>query len=82
MNTKRTYRKFKPQQVKIEELEKNNPRFKRVYREYELMSDQLWDLENTDTTSIPDDFLDAIKLQTEFLELEIDDWLLDDSSTC
>ncbi|QOW11617.1 hypothetical protein Q73A0000_15170 [Kaistella flava (ex Peng et al. 2021)] len=77
MTTQRPYRKFMPQQKKIEELEKNSPRFKRVYTEYELMSDQLWDLENTDTTNIPDDFMEAIKLQTEYLEEEIDDWLLD-----
>ncbi|MCZ2083523.1 MULTISPECIES: hypothetical protein [unclassified Kaistella] len=77
MTTQRPYRKFMPQQKKIEELEKNSPRFKRVYTEYELMADQLWDLENTDTTNIPDDFMEAIKLQTEYLEEEIDDWLLD-----
>ena len=77
MTTQRPYRKFMPQQKKIEELEKNSPRFKRVYTEYELMADQLWDLENADTTNIPDDFMEAIKLQTEYLEEEIDDWLLD-----
>lgn len=77
MTTQRSYRKFMPQQKKIQALEKNSPRFKRVYTEYELMADQLWDLENTDTTNIPDDFMEAIKLQTEYLEEEIDDWLLD-----
>ncbi|MDN3606734.1 hypothetical protein [Kaistella yonginensis] len=80
MITKRTYRKFNPQQKKIEELEKNSPRFKRVYSEYELMADQLWNLENTDTSNIPDDFIEAIKLQTEYLEEEIDDWLLENPS--
>lgn len=77
MTTQRPYRKFMPQQKRIEELEKNSPRFKRVYSEYEMMSEQLWDLENTDNTNIPDDFMEAIKLQTEYLEEEIDDWLLD-----
>ena len=80
MTTRRPYRKFMPQQKRIEELEKNSPRFKRVYSEYELMSDQLWTLENTDTTNIPDDFMEAIKLQTEYLEEELDDWLLEDPS--
>ena len=80
MINKRTYRKFNPQQKKIEELEKNSPRFKRVYSEYELMADQLWNLENTDTSNIPDDFIEAIKLQTEYLEEEIDDWLLENPS--
>lgn len=76
MTTKRPFRKFVPQQNKIEELEKQSPRFKRVYEEYELMSDELWDLENSDNSNIPDDFMDAVKVQTEFLEVEIGDWLL------
>ena len=80
MITKKTYRKFTPQQKKIEELEKNSPRFKRVYTEYETMSDELWNLENTDITNIPDDFIDAMKLQTEYLEEEIGDWLIEKST--
>ena len=76
MTTQKPFRKFMPQQKKIEELEKNSPRFKRVYTEYELMSDELWELENSDISNIPDDFLNAVKLQTEYLEEEIDDWLL------
>ena len=80
MITKKTYRKFTPQQKKIEELEKNSPRFKRVYTEYETMSDELWNLENTDVTNIPDDFIDAMKLQTEYLEDEIGDWLIEKST--
>lgn len=80
MITKKTYRKFTPQQKKIEELEKNSPRFKRVYTEYETMSDELWNLENTDVTNIPDAFIDAIKLQTEYLEEEIGDWLIEKST--
>lgn len=80
MMTKRTFRKFVPQQKKIEELEKNSPRFKRIYSEYELMSDELWNLENSDTTNIPDDFIDAVKLQTEYLEDEIGDWLWEEKA--
>ena len=79
MNTPKKYRKFTPQQQKIEALEKESPRFKRIYSEYELMSDELWNLENTDISNIPDDFLDAIKLQTSYLEEEIDDWLVDEN---
>lgn len=78
-NSSRPYRKFLPQQKKIEELEKNNSRFRRIYSEYELMSDELWNLETSDTSgSIPDDFINAIKLQTTYLEDEIEDWLLED----
>lgn len=73
----RPYRKFIPQQKKIEELEKNSPRFKRVYEEYELMSDELWTIENSDEKNVPDDFLNALKIQTEYLEDEIDEWLLE-----
>lgn len=65
-----------PQQAKIEELEKNSPRFKRIFSEYEVMTDELWNLENSDSVSIPDDFINAIKQQTEYLEDEIGDWLL------
>ena len=77
MTTHRPYRKFTPQQKKIEELERNSPRFKRVYAEYEMMSDELWNIENTDTTDIPDAFIEAIKVQTEYLEDEVGDWLLE-----
>ena len=77
MKPLRPYRKFMPQQKIIEELEKNSPRFKRVYTEYELMSDQLYNLETTDTKNIPDDFIEAIKTQKEYLEDEIGDWLLE-----
>lgn len=78
-NSSRPYRKFLPQQDKIEELEKSSSRFKRIYSEYELMSDELWNLETSETTeSIPDDFINAIKLQTSYLEDEIQDWLIED----
>ena len=40
------------------------------------MSDELWELENSDISDIPDDFLNAVKLQTEYLEDEIGDWLI------
>ncbi len=77
-NSNRPYRKFLPQQKKIEELEKSSSRFKRIYSEYELMADELWNLESSETTeSIPDDFINAIKLQTSYLEDEIEDWLIE-----
>jgi uncharacterized protein YdcH (DUF465 family) len=49
-NSNRPYRKFLPQQKKIEELEKSSSRFKRIYSEYETMSDELWNLESNETT--------------------------------
>lgn len=42
------------------------------------MSEDLWTLENSETSDIPEDFLDAIKLQTSYLEDEIEDWLIDE----
>lgn len=77
-NSGRPYRKFLPQQKKIEELEKSSTRFRRIYSEYELMADELWNLESGETESVPDDFINAIKLQTSYLEDEIEDWLLED----
>ena len=75
MNPRKPFRKFQAQQNKIEDLEKSNSRFKRIYSEYENMSEQLWNIENSEGDSIPDDFLNAIKLQTSYLEDEIEDWL-------
>ena len=80
MKTNRPYRKFEPQQKKIEELEKNNSRFRRIYSEYTTMSEELWNLENSEEISVTDDFLNSIQLQTSYLEDEIHDWLLDNET--
>ena len=46
------------------------------------MSDELWDLESNESAeSVPDDFINAIKLQTSFLEEEIEDWLVQDGQS-
>ncbi len=75
MKNRRTLQKFSPLKQKIAELKKNNNRFKQVYREYERMSDELWTLENSEDISVSDDFLDAVNVQTNFLEEEIEGWL-------
>ena len=75
MERQNKYRKFQHQQKNIESLERQSSRFKRVYSEYENMSDDLWDLENSERKDVPDDFLDAMILQTSYLEDEIEDWL-------
>ncbi len=72
-----SYRKFKPQQKRIEELEKSSPRFKRIYSEFQIMTQELWNLETAEGLCVPDDFLNAVKLQTSYLEDEIDDWLIE-----
>ncbi len=75
MNRKNPYRKFQAQQEKIQNLEKTSSRFKRVYNEYALMSEELWNLENAEGEGLPDDFINSIILQTSYLEEEIEDWL-------
>ena len=76
MERQNKYRKFQLQQKNIEVLEKENSRFKRVYSEYENMSDELWNLENSKGVPVPDDFINAMLLQTSYLEDEIEDWLI------
>lgn len=76
MKSQNKYRKFQLQQQNIEALEKENTRFKRVYSEYENMSDELWSLENKEGEPIPDDFINAMVMQTSYLEEEIEDWLI------
>ena len=76
MERQNKYRKFQLQQKNIEVLEKENSRFKRVYSEYENMSNELWNLENSKGEPVPDDFINAMLLQTSYLEDEIEDWLI------
>ncbi|MGK6341933.1 hypothetical protein ACMGDK_06825 [Chryseobacterium sp. DT-3] len=75
MKSQNKYRKFQLQQKNIEALERENSRFKRVYSEYENMADELWNLENSTNEPVPDDFINAIMLQSSYLEDEIEDWL-------
>ncbi|NAW51476.1 hypothetical protein GNY06_08820 [Elizabethkingia argentiflava] len=68
--------KFIKYQDKIRELEDKNPRFKRVFQEYEIFSRELWDLETcAGGNPIPDDFIEAFQLQMRYLEEEIKNWL-------
>ncbi|WP_312176105.1 hypothetical protein [Chryseobacterium sp.] len=76
MKSQNKYRKFQLQQKNIEALERENSRFKRVYSEYENMSEELWNLENSNNEPLPDDFINAMILQTSYLEDEIKDWLV------
>ncbi|MCD0479925.1 MULTISPECIES: hypothetical protein [unclassified Chryseobacterium] len=76
MKSQNKYRKFQLQQKNIEVLEKENTRFKRVYSEYENMSDDLWNLENSNGDPVPDDFINAMVMQAAYLEEEIEDWLI------
>ena len=75
MKTPRSYRKFQFQQDKIRNLEEKSPRFKRIYTEFENLSDEIWDIETGDRDSVPEKKKIELKLQTNFLEDEIDNWL-------
>ncbi len=75
MITQKSVRKFKPLQHSIEALQNENPRFQRVFSEYEIMAAELWNLENTPTPNVPDAFIEAMRIQLQFLEDEIADWL-------
>ncbi|WP_294197521.1 hypothetical protein [uncultured Chryseobacterium sp.] len=81
MKRQNKYRKFQLQQQNIEALERENTRFKRVYSEYENMSNELWNLENSTGEPVPDDFINAMILQTSYLEEEIEDWLVQFNDT-
>ncbi len=81
MKPKRPYRKFDPQKTQIEALEQKSDRFRRIFSEYELMSEELWHLQTSESTSVPDDFLDAVQDQTQYLEDEIGSWLLAPENT-
>lgn len=76
MKSQNKYRKFQLQQQNIEALERENTRFKRVYSEYENMSNELWNIESSTGEPVPDDFINAMILQTSYLEEEIEDWLI------
>ncbi|SEG13286.1 hypothetical protein SAMN05421847_1496 [Halpernia humi] len=75
LKNQRTLQRFLPQKNQISELKRNNYRFKRVFREYEMMSEQLWNLETSSEISVSDDFLNAVSMQTNILEEEIQNWL-------
>ena len=75
MKNARPYRKFRFQQKKVEDLGNNDIRFKRIYSEYETMSEELWAYQNIDNSEITDDFLEAFRLQTNYLEEQIEIYL-------
>ena len=76
---RKPYRKFFSEEKKVKELQQSNDRFKRIFSEYDSMSEELWKWENEKDSDVPDDFMDAVKLQTSYLEDEISHWLIDES---
>ena len=80
MNPQNPYKKFDATKVEVQTLLQENPRFKRMYDEYDQLSENLWNLEQSEGESITDEFLNYIKVQTNYLEAELEDFILADSS--
>ena len=72
-------KKFNIHQKKIKTLLEENSRFKRMYDEYDHLSQNLWNLEQSEGISPTDDFIEYIKVQTNCLENEIEDLILERS---
>lgn len=72
MKNQRPYRKFKFVPKKIDELDEKDHSFRRIFSEYECLTDELWSLQNTEDASVTDDFLEAVLLQKDFLEETIE----------
>lgn len=75
MKSNHRYRKFQLHQKNIEALEKENSRFRRVFSEYEILAEELWKLENEAESGVPDAYIEAMLMQSAYLEDEIQDWL-------
>lgn len=76
MKTKIPRNRFSKQKNTIKELSAHNSRFKRIFDEYESISDQI----SHTPPDIPDDFFDAMNIQKLFLEEEINEWLKEASN--
>lgn len=71
------HNKFANEGEHINALLQNSDRFRRIYSEYDMMTEELWVLENSDCPCVTDEFLNVIREQTSYLEDEISDWLID-----
>ncbi len=76
MKSQNPYRKFDATNAEVQTLLVKNARFKRMYDEYNQLSENLWNLEQSEGESLTDDFLNYIKVQTSYLENELQDILL------
>ena len=80
MNATKIRKKFQAHQEKVQHLLEKNSRFKRIYDEYDHLSDNLYELENNEDVKATDDYLNYIETQTDFLEAEIVEILLQPAS--
>ena len=71
-----TVKKFSSRKEKVQNLMHSNSKFKRMFEEYDNMSEDLYNLESSEGISITDDFINYIKIQTNYLEAEIEDFLM------
>lgn len=77
MKSQNPFKKFDTQKEKIQTLLMKNSKFKRMYEEYDQLSENLWNLEQSEGISITDDFINYMKFQTHYLEEEITDFLVE-----
>lgn len=76
MKTTMSLRNFERTKRKIEELNKNESRFRQIYHEYKLFRTQLWNVQSgLVPEEVADDFIDALQIQISYLENEIEEWL-------
>lgn len=76
MNAQNPYKKFDPAKAEMQTLLEENSKFKRMYDEYDHLSENLWNLEQSEGESVTDEFINYIKAQTAYLETEIEVSLL------
>lgn len=60
---------------KQQELERKNPRFKRMITEYESITDELWEMQNDNSKNVADDLLNAMEVQSDLLSDAIEEYL-------
>lgn len=67
--------KFQDCKEKIREMEEHNPRFRRVYSEFNAIVEEIRQMKRDSEDSVPDDFWWALETQKALLEEEIEHWL-------
>lgn len=81
MKLARPYNRFLHARKKINKLETESPRLKRVFFEFNFIDHQLKQSKMTKEEALPDDFWMALELQKNLLEREIKEWLAQEKKT-
>lgn len=75
MNSHYAQKKFQAHQEEVETLLEKNSRFNRIYKEYDHLQGELYHLENAEGAVLTDDFMNYLKVQTLYLEEQIEEFL-------